>query len=102
MKKIAILLLLSFNIFLFTGCSQNEPNIIFEPKLVCVEMSKSEQTQEVDIRVHKDDLVLFQARKQELEEKINFYESQVDRYSALCKEQENKNFPRENETGDKI
>lgn len=101
MKKIAILFLLSFNIFLFTGCSQNKPNIVFEPKLVCVEMSKSEQTQEVDIRVHKDDLVLFQARKQELEEKINFYESQVDRYSTFCKEQKKKNFSRENETGDK-
>lgn len=88
MKKIQILLLLSFSLILFIGCSTKEPPVIFENKMVCFDMQKVEQSEKVDIRVHKDDLDLFVARSNELQGNINFYESQIDRYSSECKKYE--------------
>ena len=88
MKKIQILLSLAFSLFIFTGCSQKEPPVIFKNKMVCFDMQKTEPTQKVDIRVHNEDLTLFNARVSEHEENIRFYESQIDRYLIECKKYE--------------
>lgn len=85
MKKIQILLLLAFSLFMFTGCSQKEPPVIFKNKMVCFDMQKTEPTEKVSIRVHKEDIDLFIARSNELQENLRFYESQIDRYTNECK-----------------
>lgn len=87
MKKIQILLSLAFSLF-FTGCSQKEPLVIFKNKMVCFDMQKTEPTEKVSIRVHKEDIDLFIARSNELQENLRFYESQIDRYTNECKKYE--------------
>ena len=43
MKKIQILLLLAFSLFMSTGCSQKEPPVVFKNKMVCFDMQKQNQ-----------------------------------------------------------
>lgn len=83
MMKIQILLLLTFS-FIFSGCVTKE-QIVFKDRLVCYEFQKVEQSEKVAIRVHKDDLALFNARVNEYDENIKFYETQIDRYILDCK-----------------
>ena len=83
MKK-AILLLLLFS-FIFIGCSQKEPKIIFQDKLVCIEQQKIERLEPTQIRVHKDDVDVAVAYKTSIESGFNFYEKQVDRNNLFCK-----------------
>ncbi len=84
MKK-AILLSLLFS-FIFIGCSQKEPKIIFQDKLVCVEQQKIERLEPTQIRVHNDDLEVAVAYKTAIDSSIEFYENQVDRNNIFCKE----------------
>ena len=84
MKK-AILLSLFFS-FIFIGCSQKEPKIIFQDKLVCVEQQKIERLEPTQIRVHNDDLEVVVAYKIAIDSSFNFYENQVDRNNIFCKE----------------
>ncbi|OCL84008.1 hypothetical protein AAX26_01820 [Aliarcobacter thereius] len=93
--KIVILLLLIFS-FIFSGCSNKQPAIVFKEKFTCYELEKVEISKEEQIRVYAKDKELFQARKDELISVINFYEKQTDRFNTFCKKQLNKNFPREN------
>ena len=83
MKK-AILLSLLFS-FIFIGCSQKEPKIIFQDKLVCVEQQKIERLEPTQIRVHKDDVDVAVAYKTAIDSNIEFYEKQVDRNNEFCK-----------------
>lgn len=84
MKK-AILLSLLFS-FIFIGCSQKEPKIIFQNKLVCIEQQKIERLDPTQIRVHKDDIDVAVAYKTAIDSNISFYEKQVDRNNTFCKE----------------
>ena len=87
MKKYIILIFLATT-FLFTGCSQKESPVVFKNKIVCLKMEKIEQTEKVAIRIHKEDVDLFIARSNELQENLRFYESQIDRYTNECKKYE--------------
>ncbi|OCL99509.1 hypothetical protein AAX29_00550 [Aliarcobacter thereius] len=93
--KIVILLLLIFS-FIFSGCSNKQPAIVFKEKFTCYELEKVEISKEEQIRVYKKDKELFEARKNELKNVITFYESQIDRFNDFCKKQISKNSPREN------
>ena len=84
MKK-AILLSLLFS-FIFIGCSQKEPKIIFQDKLVCVEQQKIERLGPTQMRVHKNDFDVAVAYKTAIDSNIEFYEKQVDRNNTFCKE----------------
>ncbi len=83
MKK-AILLSLLFS-FIFIGCSQKEPKIIFQDKLVCVEQQKIERLEPTQMRVHKNDFDVAVAYKTAIDSNIEFYEKQVDRNNEFCK-----------------
>jgi len=83
---IAVLLL-----FLFNGCT-TKTEVVEKPTFVCVELLKVELSNEVKIRVYKNDLALFTVRKYELKTAISFYENQIDRYNLLCKELTNENI----------
>ena len=83
MKK-AILLSLLFS-FIFIGCSQKEPKIIFQDKLVCVEQQKIERLGPTQMRVHKNDFDVAVAYKTAIDSNIEFYEKQVDRNNEFCK-----------------
>ena len=83
MKK-AILLSLLFSFF-FAGCSQKEPKIIFQDKLVCVEQQKIERLGPTQMRVHKNDFDVAVAYKTAIDSNIEFYEKQVDRNNEFCK-----------------
>ena len=83
MKK-AILLSLLFS-FIFIGCSQKEPKIIFQDELVCVEQQKIERLEPTQIRVHNDDIDIAVAYKTAVDSNIEFYEKQVDRNNEFCK-----------------
>jgi len=76
---------LIFSIF-FSGCSKKNPAIVFKDRFVCYELESLECSEEVQVRVHKDDVALFEARKGELKKSIEFYEKQVERFNAVCKE----------------
>jgi len=82
---IAVLLL-----FLFNGCT-TKTEILEKQTFVCVELLKVELSNEVKIRVYKNDLALFKARKEELKSAIDFYKNQIDKYNLLCKELEDEN-----------
>lgn len=86
MKKIQILLLLSFSL-LFTACGQREPQkVLFKDRFICFDFIKADETQEVEIRVHDEDLTVFAARNDELKKNIKYYESQIDRHNSYCAE----------------
>jgi hypothetical protein len=86
MKK-AILLSLLFS-FIFFGCSQKEPPVVFKDKLVCTEQQKIERI-DTQIRVFDDDVEVAKAYKIAIDTNLDFYEKQVDRNNNLCKEKEN-------------
>ena len=89
MKK-AILLSLAFS-FIFVGCAEKEPQIVFQDKPVCVEQQKIERPQPTQIRVYKDDVDVAVAYKTAIYGSLDFYEKQVDRNNNFCKEIENIN-----------
>ena len=72
-----ILLLLLFN-----GCSQK---VVIQKEFICYELQDVAISEDVQIRVHKDDLDLFEARKEELKSAISFYKMQNEKYNLECK-----------------
>ena len=73
-----ILLFLSFS-----GCS---PKIVIQKELYCFSQETLEPLQEVQIRIHKDDLEVAKLYKEEIENRFDFYTNQVQRNNNLCKE----------------
>ena len=111
MIKMKMILLLLSSSLLFLGCT-SKTITVFEDKPVCYELEKSkiktlscvinkEQNDSVKIRVTREDSGVFLSRCEEARSVITFYEKQIDDFNEFCRKQENKNFPRENETGDK-
>ena len=79
MKTILAMILLSF---LFSGCSQK---VVIQKELLCYELQDVTISDDVQIRVYKDDLSLFKARNEELKSAISFYKMQNEKYNLECK-----------------
>ena len=79
MKTILVMILLSL---LFSGCGQK---IVPQKEFICYELQDVELNEDVQIRVHKDDLDLFKARNEELKSAISFYKMQNEKYNLECK-----------------
>ena len=69
-------------LLLFSGCSQK---VVIQKELVCYELQDVIISDDVQIRVYKDDLSLFKARNEELKSAISFYKMQNEKYNLECK-----------------
>ncbi len=78
MKTILIAILLSL---LFSGCSQK---VVIQKELLCYELQDVSISEDVMIRVYKDDIELFKARNDELKSVIEFYKNQNRLYKLEC------------------
>ena len=78
MKTILAMILLSL---LFSGCSQK---VVIQKELLCYELQEVSISEDVMIRVYKDDIELFNARNDELKSAISFYENQNRLYKLEC------------------
>ena len=79
MKTILAMILLSL---LFSGCSQK---VVIQKEFICYELQDVTISDDVQIRVYKDDLSLFEARNNELKSAISFYKMQNEKYNLECK-----------------
>ena len=78
MKTILTMILLSL---LFSGCSQK---VVVQKELLCYELQDMAISEDVIIRVYKDDIELFKARNDELKSAISFYQNQNRLYKLEC------------------
>ena len=79
MKTILVMILLSL---LFSGCGQK---IVPQKEFICYDLQDVTISDDVQIRVYKDDLELFEARNNELKSAISFYKMQNEKYNLECK-----------------
>ena len=79
MKTILVMILLSL---LFSGCGQK---IVPQKEFICYDLQDVSISEDVIIRVYKDDLSLFEARNEELKSAISFYKMQNEKYNLECK-----------------
>ena len=78
MKTILAMILLSL---LFSGCSQK---VVIQKEFICYELQDVIISDDIQIRVYKDDLSLFKARNEELKSAISFYKMQNEKYNLEC------------------
>ena len=78
MKTILTAILLSF---LFSGCSQK---VVVQKELLCFDLQDVSISEDVMIRVYRDDIELFNARNEELKSAIEFYKNQNRLYRLEC------------------
>ena len=78
MRIILTAILLSF---LFSGCSQK---VVVQKELLCFDLQDVSISEDVIIRVYKDDVELFNARNEELKSAIEFYKNQNRLYRLEC------------------
>ena len=67
---------------LFSGCSQK---VVIQKEFICYELQDVIISDDIQIRVYKDDLSLFEARNNELKSAIYFYKMQNEKYNMECK-----------------
>ena len=67
---------------LFSGCSQK---VVIQKEFICYELQDVIISDDIQIRVYKDDLDLFEARNNELKSAISFYKMQNEKYNLECK-----------------
>ena len=67
---------------LFSGCSQK---VVIQKEFICYELQDVIISDDIQIRVYKDDLSLFEARNNELKSAISFYKMQNEKYNLECK-----------------
>ena len=79
MKTILVMILL---LLLFSGCSQK---VVIQKEFICYELQDVIISDDIQIRVYKDDLSLFKARNEELKSAISFYKMQNEKYNLECK-----------------
>ena len=79
MKTILAMILL---LLLFSGCSQK---VVIQKEFICYELQDVTISDDIQIRVHKDDISLFEARNEELKSAISFYKMQNEKYNMECK-----------------
>ena len=80
MKTILAMILL---LLLFSGCVSK---VVIQKELLCYELQDVIISDDIQIRVYKDDLSLFEARNNELKSAISFYKMQNEKYNLECKE----------------
>jgi len=66
---------------LFSGCGQK---IVPQKEFICYDLQDVTISDDVQIRVYKDDLSLFEARNEELKSAISFYKMQNEKYNMEC------------------
>ena len=81
MKKLLILTIAILLSLLFSGCSQK---VVIQKEFICYELQDVTISDDVQIRVYKDDLDLFEARNNELKSAISFYKMQNEKYNLEC------------------
>lgn len=81
MKKLSIVTITILLSFLFSGCSQK---VVIQKELLCYELQDVAISEDVMVRVHKDDIELFEARSYELKSVIEFYQNQNRLYKLEC------------------
>lgn len=81
--KTVILLSFLFS-FIFVGCADKEPQIVFKDKFVCIEQQTIPRVEETQIRVHNEDVNVALEYKAAIDMGFEFYESQVDRNNKFC------------------
>lgn len=81
LKKLSIITITIFLSFLFSGCTQK---VVIQKELLCYELQNVSISEDVMIRVHKDDYELFKARNDELKSAISFYQNQNRLYKLEC------------------
>ena len=79
MRVILAAILLSL---LFSGCS---PKVVIQKEFICYDLQDVTISDDVQVRVYKDDLELFKARDEELKSAISFYKMQNEKYNMECK-----------------
>ena len=79
MKTILAMILL---LLLFSGCSQK---VVIQKEFICYELQDVMISDDIQIRVYKEDLDLFKARNEELKSAISFYKMQNEKYNMECK-----------------
>ena len=79
MKTILVMISL---LLLFSGCSQK---VVIQKEFICYELQDVIISDDIQIRVYKDDLSLFEARNNELKSAISFYKMQNEKYNMECK-----------------
>ncbi len=79
MKTILAMILL---LLLFSGCSQK---VVIQKEFICYELQDITISDDVQKRVYKDDLSLFEARNNELKNAISFYKMQNEKFNMECK-----------------
>ena len=82
MKKLLILTMMILLSLLFSGCSQK---VVIQKEFICYDLQDVTISEDVQIRVYKDDLDLFEARNNELKSAISFYKMQNEKYNLECK-----------------
>ena len=82
MKKLSIITIAILLSLLFSGCSQK---VVIQKEFICYELQDVAISEDVQIRVYKDDLSLFEARNEELKSAISFYKMQNEKYNMECK-----------------
>ena len=68
-------------LLLFSGCTQK---VVVQKELLCYELQDVAISEDVKIRVYKDDIELFKARNDELKSAISFYQNQNRLYKLEC------------------
>jgi len=81
LKKLSIITITILLSLLFSGCSQK---VVIQKELLCYELQEVSISEDVMIRVHKDDIELFNARNEELKSAISFYQNQNRLYKMEC------------------
>ena len=79
MKTILAMILL---LLLFSGCTSK---VVIQKEFICYELQDVTISDDIQIRVYKDDLSLFEARNSELKSAISFYKMQNEKYNMECK-----------------
>ena len=82
MKKLLTLIVMILLSLLFSGCSQK---VVIQKEFICYDLQDVSISEDVIIRVYKDDLSLFEARNEELKSAISFYKMQNEKYNMECK-----------------
>ena len=81
LKKLLTITITIFLSFLFSGCTQK---VVIQKELLCYELQEVSISEDVMIRVYKDDYELFKARNDELKSAISFYQNQNRLYKLEC------------------
>lgn len=69
-------------LFLFSGCASQK--VVIQRELLCYELQEVSISEDVMVRVHKDDYELFKARSYELKSIIEFHNKQIQKYKLEC------------------